>query len=83
MKSMCQEVRRNSPSVTSQAGLALQLDHLADRIVLDGAQARASSTRRNLTGARLGRRGGRRRLPTWSARNGGVVRTETLACDAV
>ncbi len=39
MKSMCQDVRRNSPSVTDlQADVLLQLDGVGDRGVLDLAQ---------------------------------------------
>ena len=39
MKSMCQEARRNSPSVTgAQPDLLLHAHDLADRVVLDGAQ---------------------------------------------
>ena len=77
MKSMCQEPRRNSPSVDDlQPDLLLQPDRVADRVVLDGPRARrpracpAAASSRACSSA-----GGRSRLPTWSARNGGAVRT--------
>ena len=39
MKSMCHEVRRNSPSVADcEADVLLHRDHVADRVVLDRAQ---------------------------------------------
>ena len=58
-----------------QADVLLLADDLADRLVLDlaqrvGVDAPARRSPRALDGAS----GGRSRLPTWSARNGGFVR---------
>src|ERR1019366_1194709 len=57
MKSMCQEVRRNSPSVT-----------------VCSPAARCSS----ITPLIASSSAGRRRLPTWSARKGGSVRSDMV-----
>ena len=57
-----------------QTGLALELDHPDDRLVLGLPQVLAS-IRPDLKSARArSNSGGRRRLPTWSARNGGSGR---------
>src|SRR6478609_3631702 len=75
MKSMCHDVRRNSPSVavripasrcratTSRIALSSASRNPASSRSPDRCRARASSSA-----------GGRSRLPTWSARNGGSVR---------
>ncbi len=75
MKSMCQEARRNSPSVADRRPTSSCM-RTASRIA-------SSSTRAQLVGVDRARRrasrgprsssGGRSRLPTWSARNGGVA----------
>jgi hypothetical protein len=38
MKSMCHDVRRNSPSVAAQAEVLLQGDDVADRVVFGRAE---------------------------------------------
>ena len=54
MKSMCQEARRNSPSVADwQADVVLQRDDLADRLVLDRAQLVRRRSGRRVVLARL------------------------------
>ena len=75
MKSMCHDVRRNSPSVAvCSPTSSCMRDDVADRVVLDGPQLVGV----DLAGGALARAsssaGGRSRLPTWSARNGGVSR---------
>ena len=78
MKSMWHEVRRNSPSVMPlQAQVLLERHDVADRrrprrcAQLPPRRSPRPATARAPRAARCGRR----RLPTWSARNGGVVRT--------
>src|SRR6476646_7648982 len=84
MKSMCHEVRRSSPSVTVRSP-ASRCSSTTSRIASSSTARRpARSSCPDLNRARASaRRAGRRRLPTWSARTGGAVRAETLACDAV
>ena len=54
MKSMCQDARRNSPSVAVlQADVLLQLHDVADRLVLDGAQLGVVELAGRVVGARL------------------------------
>src|SRR5712691_10984751 len=76
MKSMCQDARRNSPSVAERSP--------ASSCLRTAARIESSSTARSCAASILpcasssrarSSSGGRRRLPTWSARNGGVVRT--------
>ena len=57
-----------------QAGRALQLDHVEDRLVLDLAQVVASILPALKSARACCSSGGRSRLPTWSARNGGSGR---------
>ena len=74
MKSMCQEARRNSPSVA---------DRRPTSSCIRTASAMASSSTARSSAAVIrpagevvagpSSRGGRSRLPTWSARNGGLV----------
>src|SRR6266508_3422579 len=75
MKSMCQEARRNSPSVADCRPTS--------RCIATTSRIASSSTPRSSSlGMRpaawssraWSSRRGRSRLPTWSARNGGVVR---------
>src|SRR5690349_1294357 len=74
-KSMCQDARRNSPSV-ADCSPASRCMRTASRIAASST-ARSSSAGSapapNASRARS-RAGGRSRLPTWSARNGGRVR---------
>ncbi len=78
MKSMCHDVRRNSPSVTvcSPASCCRRTTSAiaassARGQLLVGDLARGVASRASSSGL------GRSRLPTWSARNGGVVRSDT------
>src|SRR5438034_541358 len=80
MKSMCQEARRNSPSVADCRP--------SSSCILTTSRIARSSTKRSSTPEILPRAnssrarnssGGRSRLPTWSARNGGVVRRRPFA----
>src|SRR5919197_2775904 len=77
MKSMCQEVRRNSPSVAERSPTS--------RCILTTSRIAASSTARSASSSMRpaacssrawSSSGGRSRLPTWSARNGGVLRAD-------
>src|SRR5918994_404289 len=76
MKSMCHDARRNSPSVAD-------CRPTSSCIFTTSAMARSSIARRSsavmrpeVASSRAWRTsGGRSRLPTWSARNGGVVRS--------
>jgi hypothetical protein len=58
----------------AQADRLLVGDPLADGVVLDCAQLVGVDPSRGVVLTRLQQRLGRSRLPTWSARNGGVVR---------
>ena len=78
MKSMCHVARRNSPSVADlQADVLLQLAPTSR--IASSSTARSSSAS-ILSSAKSSRAcssvGGRSRLPTWSARNGGVSRLD-------
>ena len=75
MKSMCHAVRRNSPSVAA-CNPTRSCMATTSRIALSSA---ARSTVMSISPASCAARvassaGGRSRLPTWSARNGGSVR---------
>src|SRR6266498_298848 len=73
---MCQEVRRNSPSVADCSPTSSCI--LTTSVMASSSAARSSSavTRPAAKSSRaFSSAGGRRRLPTWSARNGGVSRT--------
>src|SRR5215470_1516827 len=76
MKSMCHEARRNSPSVADCRPTSSCLrttsriaSSSAARSVAASISPRANSSRASSSCA------GRSRLPTWSARNGGFVRS--------
>src|SRR3954463_3740753 len=77
MKSMCQVARRNSPSVTDRNPTSSCM-RTASSIAASSAALRPSSS--SLPAACASRAscssGGRSRLPTWSARNGGLVRSD-------
>src|SRR3954449_2647709 len=77
MKSMCQDSRRNSPSVTDFRPIS-SWRRTTSRIASSSIARRSSPEMR--PAARSSRAvstsGGRRRLPTWSARKGGLVRTD-------
>src|SRR3954464_4924045 len=72
MKSMCQDERRSSPSVTV-CRPASRWSSITSRIASSSAAfSAAASMRPALKAARASwSAGGRNRLPTWSARNGG------------
>ena len=77
MKSMCQDSRRNSPSVTDCRPTA-SWRRMTSRIAASSI-ARSSSSSIGPGGAvlaGLSTSGGRSRLPTWSARKGGLVRAD-------
>src|SRR3954468_9412116 len=77
MKSMCQVARRNSPSVTDWSPTSSCM-RTTSSIAASSAAFRPSSS--SLPAACASRAscssGGRSRLPTWSARNGGLVRSD-------
>ena len=60
-----------------QPGIALHPHGVGDRRVLDVAQLRVVDLPGGRPGAGVEQRSGRSRLPTWSARNGGLVRRVT------
>src|SRR3954462_7687572 len=74
MKSMCHDVRRNSPSVAVRSP-ASRWSATTSRMAASSTSRRpGSSSSRAWCRARASRSsGGRSRLPTWSARNGGSV----------
>src|SRR5215204_405299 len=75
MKSMCEGVRRNSPSVASWRPTSRCCATTSRIASSSTARSPASSSLPALCSARAWRRrSGRRRLPTWSAPNGGEVR---------
>ena len=80
MKSMCQESRRNSPSVADlEPGVALERDRVRGSRrprPLEGPRRRARPAAWRARAARSSC--GRNRLPTWSARYGGVRSAEPL-----
>src|SRR5437868_3252449 len=72
---MCQEPRRNSPSVTLSRPISSCMR--TTRVIAASSIRRSASAvmRPALCASRASISSrGRRRLPTWSARNGGVVR---------
>ena len=75
MKSMCQEARRNSPSVAERSPTS-SCTRTTSRIASSSIpRSSSSSMRPALWSSRAcSSRGGRSRLPTWSARKGGRVR---------
>ena len=58
----------------AQADVLLQLDRVADRVVLDARSSSASILSLAKSSRAFSSAGGRSRLPTWSARYGGVSR---------
>src|SRR6476660_1806952 len=80
MKSMCHDVRRNSPSVALRRPMS-RWTATTSRMASSSMSRRPSGL--SCPAARSARAwsrcGGRRRLPTWSARNGGVVRSVMAA----
>src|SRR3954469_1055573 len=75
MKSMCQEARRSSPSVADWSPTSSCLATTSRIASSSIARSSAASTSPAACSSRArSRRSGRRRLPTWSARNGGFVR---------
>ena len=84
MKSMCHDARRNSPSVADWRPISSCFATM--RRIASSSIARSSSA--SIFPAAASSRacrssGGRRRLPTWSARNGGVVRRPVRVAVAV
>src|SRR5437016_6280621 len=79
MKSMCHDARRNSPSVAACRPTSSCIFTIA-RIASSSSER--SSAASILPAARSSRAWsrwrGRSRLPTWSARKGGVVRSDTV-----
>ena len=77
MKSMCQDSRRNSPSVIDWRPTA-SWRRMTSRIAASSISFSAASSM--VPAARSSRAsrtsGGRSRLPTWSARKGGLVRAD-------
>src|SRR3954447_19427428 len=72
MKSMCQEARRNSPSVAERSPAASCLATTSRIASSSMPRSSDASMRPSLKSSRACRScGGRSRLPTWSARNGG------------
>src|SRR5918994_663774 len=73
MKSMCQEARRNSPSVTVRSPTSSCIFTTSRIASSSTARSSPSSSLPSACAARASSsRCGRSRLPTWSARNGGV-----------
>src|SRR4051795_9144286 len=75
MKSMCHDSRRNSPSVIERSP-ASSWRRMTSRIASSSIARRSSSEMRPAARSSLAFRtsGGRSRLPTWSARYGGLSR---------
>src|SRR4051812_49156303 len=75
MKSMCQDSRRNSPSVIERSP-ACSWRRTTSRIASSSIARRSSAEMRPAARSSLAVRtsGGRSRLPTWSARYGGLSR---------
>src|SRR3954447_6415663 len=75
MKSMCQEERRNSPSVAERSPTSSCMRTTSRIASSSAARSSSSSIRPAACSSRACRSAsGRSRLPTWSARNGGVSR---------
>src|ERR671915_327299 len=89
MKSMCQEARRNSPSVADWSPTFLCIRTTSRIASSSTARSRSAETCPAAKPSRASRSsGGRSRLPTWSARNGGLsrgmlVQAQQLACVAL
>src|SRR3954447_1829771 len=75
MKSMCQEARRNSPSVADWSPTSFCMPTTSRMASSSIPRSSAASIPPSANSARVSsRRCGRSRLPTWSARNGGSER---------
>src|SRR3954454_20036542 len=75
MKSMCQEARRNSPSVAERSPASSCLRTTSRIASSSMPRSSDASMRPSLKSSRAcSSCGGGSRLPTWSARNGGRVR---------
>src|SRR5215211_1196438 len=75
MKSMCQDARRNSPSVADWRPTSSCLRTTSRIASFSISRSSVASIRPSAWSSRAFRScGGRSRLPTWSARNGGFVR---------
>src|SRR5579875_952915 len=77
MKSMCHDVRRNSPSVTVCSPTS-RCSSMTSRMAASSAARSASASMRpaSKSARALMSSGGRSRLPTWSARKGGSARRD-------
>src|SRR3954454_5474706 len=77
MKSMCHDSRRNSPSVIERRPVA-SWRRMTSTIASSSIARRSSGEMRPLalSSRACSTSGGRSRLPTWSARKGGIVRTD-------
>ena len=75
MKSMCQDARRNSPSVADWSPTSSCM-RTTSRIESSSIDFSSSAEMRSAakSSRALSRRSGRSRLPTWSARKGGLSR---------
>src|SRR3954465_1048629 len=77
MKSMCQVARRNSPSVTDWSPTSSCMRTTSSIAASSAAFRPSSSSWPTACASRAScSSGGRSRLPTWSARNGGLVRSD-------
>src|SRR3954447_8096427 len=77
MKSMCQVARRNSPSVTDWSPTSSCMRTTSSIAASSAAFKPSSSSLPPACASRAScSSGGRSRLPTWSARNGGLVRSD-------
>src|SRR3954449_12014049 len=75
MKSMCHDARRNSPSVAVRSPTSSCIRTTSRMAASSASSSPASSSRPAACASRASSSsGGRSRLPTWSARNGGLVR---------
>src|SRR5664280_464435 len=78
MKSMCHEVRRNSPSVADCRPMSSCSATTSAIATSSTSRSSSASIRCSANAARACiNAGGRSKLPTWSARNGGLVRLVT------
>src|SRR5918992_2606930 len=89
MKSMCQDARRNSPSVADWSPTSLCIQTTSRIASSSTARSRSADSCPAAKPSRASRSsGGRSRLPTWSARNGGLsrgmlVQAQELPCVAL
>src|ERR687895_2172536 len=89
MKSMCQEARRNSPSVADWSPTSPCIrttSRIASSSTARSCSAESCPVAKPSRASRSS--GGRSRLPTWSARNGGLspgmlVQAQELPCVAL